>query len=204
MTYVALAFSLGLSAGLAPGPLFALVIQRSLQFGLKSGVRVALAPLLSDLPIVVLSLLLVGRLPQRALDVMLVVGGLFVIWLGVDSLRHGLGAAALEEETASVGKDLWHAVLANLLNPHPYLFWALVGAPIVIRAWRASPAQAIIFLVVFYTLLVGSKILLALFFSRARGLPEQYQRWLIRASSLLLLGVGVYMLFSAAQNFGVL
>ena len=202
MTFVALAFSLGLSAGLAPGPLFALVIQRSLQFGLKSGLRVALAPLLSDLPIVVLSLLLVGRLPQSALDVMLVVGGLFVIWLGVDSLRHGVQEVGIEEQT-SVGKDLWHAVLANLLNPHPYLFWALVGAPIVIRAWRASPAQAIIFIIVFYALLVGSKMMLALFFSRARGLPEHYRRWLVRASSLLLLGVGVYMLFTAAQNFGV-
>ncbi|NOX63603.1 MAG: LysE family transporter [Chloroflexi bacterium] len=202
MTFLALAFSLGLSAGLAPGPLFALVIQRSLQFGLKSGIRVALAPLLSDLPIVVISLWLVGRLPQRALDAMLVIGGLFVIWLGVDSLRHGVNAAETEAH-ASVSKDLWQAVLANVLNPHPYLFWALVGAPIVIRAWRVSPAHAAIFIIVFYTLLVGSKIALAFFFSRARGLPERHQRWLIHASSWLLLGVGAYMLYSAAINFGL-
>ena len=64
MPYALLGFSLGLSAGLAPGPLLALVIQRSLHGGLTSGLRVALAPLITDLPIVILALLLVGRLPR--------------------------------------------------------------------------------------------------------------------------------------------
>ena len=82
MPYALLGLSLGLSAGLAPGPLLALVIQRSLQNGLASGLRVALAPLITDLPIVALAFFVVGRLPQAGLDVMLGVGGLFVLWLG--------------------------------------------------------------------------------------------------------------------------
>ena len=50
----------GLSAGLAPGPLLALGIAQTLRFGAGQGVRVALAPLITDLPIIVGCVLLVG------------------------------------------------------------------------------------------------------------------------------------------------
>ena len=43
---------LGLAAGFAPGPLLTLVITETLQHNLRSGIRVALAPILTDAPIV--------------------------------------------------------------------------------------------------------------------------------------------------------
>jgi hypothetical protein len=42
----------GLSAGLAPGPLLMLVISDTLRHGIKAGVKVALAPVITDLPII--------------------------------------------------------------------------------------------------------------------------------------------------------
>ena len=42
----------GLAAGLMPGPLLALVIQQTLRHGPGEGIKVAAAPLLTDLPIV--------------------------------------------------------------------------------------------------------------------------------------------------------
>jgi len=46
---------LGVSAGFAPGPLLTLVISETLQHDIKSGVKVALAPIITDLPIIILS-----------------------------------------------------------------------------------------------------------------------------------------------------
>ena len=43
---------LGLAAGFAPGPLLTLVISETLQHDIKSGVKVALAPIITDLPII--------------------------------------------------------------------------------------------------------------------------------------------------------
>lgn len=198
MTYALLGLSLGLGAGIAPGPLLALVIQRSVQGGLGSGLRVALAPLLSDLPIVALAFILVGRLPQAGLDVMLGIGGIFVVWLGIDAWRgagHELALAAVPTPR----QDLLHGVIINFLNPHPYLFWAAVGAPTVLKAWGSEPAAAIAFVVAFYTLLIGSKVTLAVLFSRARRLSPDRHRLIIRFSALLLFLAGLFMLATAGQ-----
>jgi len=46
---------LSVSAGFAPGPLLTLVISETLQHDIKSGVKVALAPIITDLPIIILS-----------------------------------------------------------------------------------------------------------------------------------------------------
>lgn len=199
MTYALVGLSLGLSAGVSPGPLLALVMQRSLKGGFASGARVAFAPLLSDLPIVLVSVLLVGQLPDRALDVLLAVGALFVVWLGINGFRSS-GAGLDSAEAATGRQDVLHGALVNFVSPHPYLFWATVGAPILIRAWRTSPLDAFVFLAGFYFTLIGSKVVFAFLFSRARGLPPHWHVQLIRISSLLLVGVGVLMLYAAYQG----
>ena len=51
----------GLAAGLMPGPLLALVIQQTLRHGPTEGIKVAAAPLLTDLPIVAAALFAVNR-----------------------------------------------------------------------------------------------------------------------------------------------
>jgi threonine/homoserine/homoserine lactone efflux protein len=199
MPYLFLGLSLGLSAGLAPGPLLALVIQRSVQGGFASGLRVAVAPLISDLPIVVLSFLLVGRLPEVGLDIMLGIGGMFVLWLGIDAMRHASDGIDTTV-TTTAKQDYLHGAMINFLNPHPYLFWIAVGAPTVVRAWREDPWLAVIFIVSFYVLLIGGKVVLAFIFSRARALPQRQYTWMIRFSSLLLLIAGVFMLYTALRN----
>jgi len=52
---------MGLTAGFSPGPLSTLVITQTLRHGLKEGVKVAVAPLMTDLPIIAASLLLLSR-----------------------------------------------------------------------------------------------------------------------------------------------
>ena len=52
----------GLAAGLMPGPLLALVIQQTLRHGPGEGIKVAAAPLLTDLPIVAAALFALDRL----------------------------------------------------------------------------------------------------------------------------------------------
>lgn len=165
--------SLGLAAGLSPGPMFALVVSQTLRHGLREGVRVAFAPLLSDLPIVLLSLYAVSRLASlsSALAWLGILGGFLVAWLGIDSLR----AARLHLNPAAASappRSLSKAVAVNLFNPHVYLFWITVGAPLVLKGFRQTAAAPLAFLAAFYAALIGSKILLATFVSRSRRILD--------------------------------
>lgn len=82
MHQLLLGLSLGLGSGLAPGPLLALVIRSSLERGFAAGARVAVSPLLTDVPVIALAVVLAARLPMTVLGALGIGGGAFVLWLG--------------------------------------------------------------------------------------------------------------------------
>jgi threonine/homoserine/homoserine lactone efflux protein len=177
----------GLSAGFSPGPLLALVIAQSVQHGIREGLKVAAAPLITDVPIVLAVTLLLTRLPQTdaVLGVIALAGGLFVLYLAYESWRvKPLAAGA----PANAPQSLRRGALVNFFSPHPYLFWLTVGSPTMLRAWRESPPAAVAFVLGFYICLVGSKLVVALAAGRARGwLAGRPYVYLMRGLALLLL-----------------
>ena len=68
---------------------------------------------------------------------------------------------------AARSNSLIKGILANLLNPHPYLFWFSVGAPLMTQALGQNAAALIGFIVGFYLFLVGSKVILAVMVARS-------------------------------------
>jgi threonine/homoserine/homoserine lactone efflux protein len=199
-SYFALGLSMGLSAGISPGPLLTLVVTATLRSGFLGGLLVALAPLVTDIPIIVLSVLLVERLPPEALRWVGTAGGLVVIWLGVEILRSA-GHAVLPTESGTrtdPWRELRRGVVVNALNPHPYLFWATVGAPTLVSGWQVSPWFALAFLVPFYALLVGSKMAVAWLVSRqTERLSMTWYRRALAACGLLMLMLGVLLIRQA-------
>jgi len=181
----------GLVAGVSPGPMLALVISETLRRGRRAGMLVALAPLLSDIPIVVASLFLLARLAQSdlVLGAIALVGAVFVTHLAYGSLR----AKSLQvADEGGASRSLAKGVALNLLNPHPYLFWIAVGAPTVLAAAEGGVVPPAAYLVSFYALLVGSKAAVALLVDRSRAvLTSRGYVWVVR-------GLGVALLVFAA------
>jgi threonine/homoserine/homoserine lactone efflux protein len=189
-----LGLSLGLGAGVAPGPLLAVVIRASLEGGFAAGARVALGPLLTDLPIIAIALVLADALPDEALAALGVAGGVFLLWLGADALRDV--PAPVEEAAGAIAPpaagSLRRGAAVNLLNPHPWIFWITVGVPIL---GDGSAVDAVLFLVPFYTMLIGAKLVVAaaLGAGRDRLLHGSGYRWALRASGALMLAAGVLL-----------
>lgn len=179
----------GLSAGLAPGPLFALVIAQTLRFGAGAGVRVALAPLITDLPIVAGCVLLVGSAAALGgvTAVISLAGAIFVASLALDTWRAAPAGSAGEHEAAAP-RSWIRGITVNLLSPHPYLFWLLVGAPMLVASVATSGVGGgAAFITGFYGSLVGSKITLALLTARAgRLVAGRGWQLTMRALALLL------------------
>lgn len=160
---------LGLSAGLAPGPLLTLVIAETLQKDVGAGIRVALAPLVSDLPIILVSVYALSAMSDFnwVLGIISIVGGCVVFHMGMGSIRT---KGVETEREAGADNALAKGVMVNVLSPHPYLFWVSVGAPTVYKAMDVNMGAAAMFILGFYILLVGSKVGLAVAAGRSRNL----------------------------------
>ncbi|MBW2108412.1 MAG: LysE family translocator [Deltaproteobacteria bacterium] len=157
---------LGLSAGIVPGPLLALVISQTLKYSVKEGMKVAAAPLITDVPIIGVSLFVVSELSRMEplLGIVSLLGGLYVLYMAYEGFSARPGDAGSGQGAAH---SFTKGALINALNPHPYLFWITVGAPFVVQGGAAGSGVA--FVMSFYGLLVGSKVTLAWVVGKSRG-----------------------------------
>ncbi|HEX7504067.1 MAG TPA: LysE family transporter [Syntrophales bacterium] len=187
VTLVSAAAVYGLSAGFLPGPLLALVVSQTLRYGTREGAKAAMAPLITDLPIILVSVLVMRSLSESrtALGFISMAGGLFVIYLACECFR----TTRLDMGDSKVGpQSLGRGAAVNALNPHPYLFWLTVGGPSVIRAWAESPLWAVAFVAVFIGCIVGSKVLIASVVGQSRHmLSGKVYGTIMRALGLTLL-----------------
>jgi threonine/homoserine/homoserine lactone efflux protein len=190
---------LGLSAGIAPGPLLALVVSETLRHGMKAGVKVALVPIISDLPIVALTLYILTKLSafHIILGTISFLGGFVLLYMGYESLvTRGVDLSFRELTPDSFRKG----ILVNVLNPHPYLFWVSIGGPSTMKAWDQSAFAAVAFIGSFYLLLVGSKILVAVLVGRYRSfLTGRFYVYTMRVLGLILLAFAL-VLFRDGMN----
>ena len=190
---------LGLAAGVSPGPLLTLVISSSLERGFGAGLRVALAPLLTDALIILLALLVLRNLPETWLASMGIVGGSLVVYFGVQNLRYRERDESQDRQQGGDPLDLVHGALVNLFNPHPWIFWVTVQGPILVAGWRRDPVAAGAFVAAFYFAIVGSKVAIAWLVARGRhGLNDAWYRRTLVACGLLLIGIGLFMISHAA------
>ena len=159
---------LGLSAGLAPGPLLTLVISETLRHDIRAGVRVAVSPIFTDLPIIILTLAVLSQLSgfHNILGIISLIGGCVILFMGYESMNPKSSESDLSETEP---KSLAKGILANALSPHPYLFWFSVGGPIINRAMNLNMTAPFAFIASFYILLIGSKILLAVLVGKSKS-----------------------------------
>jgi threonine/homoserine/homoserine lactone efflux protein len=193
----------GLSSGLIPGPLLTLVITETLKHGIREGIKISIVPLLSDLPIVLVTILILTRLSdiRPALGIISILGTIFLFYLAIESLSFRGSEIDAEAKPQSVKKG----VITNLLNPNPYIFWLSIGAPTVVKAMDIGLLSASLFIFFFYFSLVGSKIIVAFVTGRSRHfLKSGNFIYTIRALGLVLLIFAALFLKNALGYFGLL
>lgn len=187
--------TIGWAAGISPGPLNLLVVQSALRSGASAGALVAMAPLVTDSPIVALSLVVAATVPDAVLTGLSLLGGLYLVWLGIVEWRSSVDTVTID---SAPGSHLRRGVLANLLSPHPWLFWLTVGGPTTVTAWERTPAAAVGFVAAFFVILVGVKVTIAVVVARAGSrLSDRGQRVAGRIGGVALAVVGVFVIGGA-------
>ena len=189
----------GFAATVQPGPLQAFLISRVAATGWRRTLPASLAPPLSDVPVALLVLLVLGRLSPTAQHVLRASGGALLLYLAWVSFRQWRHPGA-PDANRSAPRTLLEAVLVNLLNPNPYLGWALVLGPSVVAAWHERPANAVALVAAFYGTMVGMLALFIVLVGSAHFLGSRAQRALVAGSATALAGLGIWLLVSAVRH----
>ena len=202
IAYLIQGAALGISAAASPGPFQTYLINQALIGGWRHAAPIVLAPLLSDLPIILLVLLLLDQLPEKFLSLVSLAGGVFVFYLAWGfwkNWRASDSSIPLTTRTNPSGV-LRRGIMMNLLSPGPYTFWALVCGPILLNAFRTSTISGVAFLSGFYTILTGGFLAIVLLFDQARRFGQKAVRTLILLSILVLVAFGGLLIYQGISG----
>jgi threonine/homoserine/homoserine lactone efflux protein len=194
--YIRQGITYGFAAAVQPGPLQAYIILQALRHGWRRSIVYALVPLLSDLPIIAVVVTVLALMPSGWASVLQAIGGLFLLYLAWGAFR---AAGNLPEESGgadgSPQRGLLQAVMINLLNPNPYLFWSLVTGPILLAGWKESPAYAVALLAAFYLVMILVNAAIILVVSLAHRFNRKVRQILVYVSAAGLAVFGAYQLW---------
>ncbi len=199
LAYLGKAVALGFSAAILPGSFQAYVVSEAARRGWRRAALLPFAPLLSDLPVILITVLALGAVPGVVLDILQLVGGLFVLYLAWRALQ---GTRLQEDESGSQTPQatghLLRAATINLLNPSVYIYWATVSGPLLIQGWETRPAIAVGFLAVFYGTLVLAMEALVLLVGRVGALNRRLSRALVLVSAVAMVAFAVVQIVQGA------
>ena len=202
LKYIGIGGSLAFAAAVQPGPLQAYLLTRVTSIGWKKTLPASFSPLISDGPIALLALLVLGRLSPKMQSVLRLAGGFLLLYLAWSTFRQ---SKERSNDAFTQGnktpKTIFEAAFVNLLNPNPYLGWALVLGPAVMAAWQESPSMGVAVVGAFYVTMISMLALLILLFGSARLLGPKLQGFLMSVSVIILAGLGIYQLVISAQFF---
>lgn len=194
----------GLAAGLSPGPLLTLVISETLKHSRKEGIIIAGTPVLTDIPIILLSVFILNKLSgfNFILGSISILGAFFIAYLAYESFTiKGIELDLQNIRIQSLGKG----IITNILSPYPYLFWMTVGAPTILKAFRISLASGLLFILGFYLFLVGSKIITAFIVDKSKSfLQSNTYIYIIRTSGVALSVFAILFIREGLKLFGII
>jgi threonine/homoserine/homoserine lactone efflux protein len=195
LQYLLLGSGLAFAAVVQPGPLQAFLFSRATSEGWRRTLPAALSPLLSDGPIALLVMLVLGRLPATGQQALRIAGGFLLLYLAWTAFRRIASMPDPNQpKSNSTPQTLLAAATVNLLNPNPYLAWALVLGPAAVSAWRQGPVHALVLIVAFYGVMVVGLASFILLVGNARLLPAKTQHALALVSAAILAALGLYQL----------
>jgi len=191
--------TLGVVEGIKPGPLLTMVIKETLSGGLRAGAWTAAAPIFTDGPLVIISLFAAGWFATQpmALFVISIVGALFLIKMGIDcfSIDPPIGDELLTDAKGAFQRG----ILTNLLNPNVYVFWFLIGGPLMASVAEDEPLAPIAYALSFLISIILVKTFIAYIFDKTRGniSAKSYK------TALSLCGVAMLIFAAGFLNQGI-
>lgn len=201
ITYFIFGLTLAFASVIQPGPFQAFLFSQSLTHGWRKTIPLVFAPLLSDIPIIVLVVFILMNIPHQFLLILQCFGGLFLLYLAFTSYKTWHKLNRNDKQYIPYQRNFLKAVLVNLLNPAPYLGWSLIMGPLLIKGWTENPINGIVLLIGFYGSMMIYSMVMVILFAAAGNSGPRSNRISTGISIIALVIFGCYQLWSGITGF---
>ena len=194
--------TLGIVEGIKPGPLLTMVIRETLSGGLRAGLWTAAAPIFTDGPLVIFSLFAAAWIATNpsALLVITLAGAIFLAQMGYECF--GLEPPNMDEDAPPPTGSFVRGIITNLLNPNVFVFWFLIGGPLMASAADEEILAPIAYAITFLVTIMLTKAAIAYAIHRASGnISAVVYRRLLAICGLVMIGFSLYY---AIEAYGLL
>ncbi len=196
ISYLIFGITFAFAAAVQPGPLLTYIISQTIKKGWRSTLPAAFAPVISDVPILLLVLFLLSNVSDNFIIVLRIGGGIFLLYLGINAFNSWKKYDANESASnESSQQTLLKAVVVNLLNPAPYLGWSLIMGPLFLEGWKIEPINGIALIFGFYITMITTLAGIIILFAFAQKLGPKVSKILLGVSAIVLFAFGIYQLW---------
>ena len=95
-----------------------------------------------------------------------VLGAIFLIRMGMECFNPEI--PNIDHTDVDLTQSLKKGIITNLLNPNAYIFWLLIGGPLMATVADSEPIAPFAYAISFLVSIVLVKITIAYFFSKAQ------------------------------------
>jgi threonine/homoserine/homoserine lactone efflux protein len=195
LKYLILGASFGLAAAVQPGPFLALLTSQAAKHGYRRTLPATLAPLLSDGPIILITLFVLTELPIWFTQWMRLAGGALTLYMAFGILRTSLVPASATT-APPVSRNVFKAALVNFFNPNPWLSWSVILGPILAQAWRENVTHAAALVGSFYGVMIPGIAIVVIILGVAGQSSPRAGKTLALISGIALAAFGAYLLWT--------
>ena len=193
-----LAFVIGLTGALAPGPTLVATINASMAGGWTMGPRVTFGHMLSELVIVIMIVAGLATVALRYTTAVAVIGGVALILFGILTVagsRQISLAGSKNPEAAVTTNPYFAGFVTSVANPYFWIWWLTVGSAMVIAGLAGGIILACVFMAGHWCADLGWFTLVSTGISQGKTILSDttYQR-IMMACGLFLVVFGAYYL----------
>ena len=193
-----MAFTIGLTGALAPGPTLVATVNSSLKDGWTAGPKVAAGHALVE---TLIFLLIIGGLAdvmQGYSRAIALVGGLALIIFGIMTVKGSQSATMAVWQGQAVGNAYLAGVITSVANPYFWIWWLSIGSALVLSGLKVGLIMAAIFMIGHWAADFGWLILVSSSLDRGRSiLSETNYRRILGICGGFLVCFGIYFLSAA-------